>query len=72
MPQNSIAYVMTIVSASFLYDMLRDKLVGINDDNIQRRLLAEKDTMMFQETFNIAVVMELASNFLEIQGKEEI
>lgn len=46
LPRNSIAYVMSIVSAYFLCDMLRDKIVGINDDKIQRRLLTEKETLM--------------------------
>lgn len=36
--------------ATLLDNRLRDELVmGINDNRIQRRLLAEKDTMTFQE-----------------------
>lgn len=47
---------------TFLDEMLRDKLVvGVNDDNIQRRLLAEKDTITFNEALNIALNMESAS-----------
>lgn len=59
--------------SAFLDDMLRDKLVEINDDRVQRRLLANKDTMTFQEAFNIAVCMESTSkNLLDIYGKSKI
>lgn len=52
--------------------MLQDKLVvGVNDDNIQRRLLAEKDTITFNEALNIALNMESASKHLQdIQTKK--
>ena len=44
-----------------LNDMLRDRLVcGINDDNIQVKLLAEKGTMTFENAYEIAVAMESA------------
>ena len=51
--------------------MLQDKLVvGVNDDNIQRRLLAERDSITFNEALNIAVNMESASKHLQdIQTK---
>lgn len=53
-------------------DMLRDKLVmEINDDKIQRRLLAEKKKWFFQETFNITVDMESAPKDLQdVQEKK--
>lgn len=52
--------------SAFLDYMLRDKLVmGINDDRIQHRLLAEKDTITFQEAFHIAVVIESVSKHLQ-------
>ncbi len=53
---------------TFLDEMLRDKLVvGVNDDNIQRRLLAEWDTITFNEALN----MESASKHLQdIQTKK--
>ena len=39
---------------TFLDKMLQDKLVvGVNDDNIQRRLLPERDTITFNEALNI-------------------
>lgn len=58
-----------ILLFQYLSNILRDKLVGINDDRIQRRLLANKDTMIFQEAFNIAVDMESTSkNLLDIYG----
>ena len=48
----------------FLNEMLRDKIVvGVND-NIQERLLAERDTITFNETLNIAVNMESSSKHL--------
>lgn len=57
---------------TFLDEMLRDKLVvGVNDNNIQRRLLAEKDTITFNEAFKIAVNIESASKHLrDIQTKK--
>ena len=48
----------------FLNEMLQDKIVvGVND-NIQERLLAERDTITFNETLNIAVNMESSSKHL--------
>lgn len=53
-------------------DMLRDKLVmEINDDKIQRRLLAGEKKWFFQETFNITVDMESALKDLQdVQEKK--
>ena len=58
---------------TFLDEMLRDKLVvGVNDDNIQRRLLAEWDTITFNEVLNIAVNMESTSKHSQdIQTKKK-
>ena len=57
---------------TFLDEMLRDKLVvGVNDDSIQRRLLAERDTITLNEALNIAVNMGSASKHLQgIQTKK--
>lgn len=44
-----------------LNDMLRDRLVcGVNDDNIQVKLLAERDTMTFENALELALAMESA------------
>lgn len=49
--------------SGFLNDILRSKLiVGINDDGIQR-LLTGKNTMTFQEDFDIAVGIESVPKF---------
>ena len=52
-----------------LDDMLRDRLVcGVNDDHIQRRLLAE-EKLTFQKAMEVAVAMETAaSNARMLQG----
>ena len=57
---------------TFLDEMLRDKLVvGVNDDNIQRRLLTKRDTVTFNEALNIAVNMDSTSKHLQdIQTKK--
>ena len=45
-----------------LNDMLRDRLVcGVNDDRIQLKLLAEKDTLTFENAMELALAMEAAS-----------
>ena len=45
-----------------LNDMLRDQLVcGVNDDRIQLKLLAEKDTLTFENAMELALAMEAAS-----------
>ena len=45
-----------------LNDMLRDRLVcGVNDDRIQLKLLAEKDTLTFENAMDLALAMEAAS-----------
>ena len=45
-----------------LNDMLRDRLVcGINDEKIQLKLLAEKDTLTFENAMELALAMEAAS-----------
>ena len=42
--------------------MLRDRLVcGINDEKIQLKLLAEKDTLTFENAMELALAMEAAS-----------
>ena len=44
-----------------LNDMIRDRLVcGVNDHNIQRRLLQEPE-LSYQKAFNLAVAMEAAT-----------
>lgn len=52
-----------------LSSMLRDRLVcGVNNDRIQRRLLAEKE-LTFDKAFEIAIAMELAEkSAVDIQG----
>ena len=45
-----------------LNDILRDRLVcGVNDDRIQLKLLAEKDTLTFENAMDLALAMEAAS-----------
>ncbi|KAJ8338235.1 hypothetical protein SKAU_G00372010 [Synaphobranchus kaupii] len=53
-----------------LEQMLRDRLVcGINDDRIQRRLLAETD-LTFEKAYKMAVAAEAASrNVIDLQAK---
>ena len=53
-----------------LEDMLRDRLVcGINDDRIQRRLLAERE-LSFEKAVEIALAHEMASkNLIDLGGK---
>ena len=59
---------------AFLDKMLRDKLVvGVNDDNIHRRLLAERDTVTFNEALNIGVNLESTSKHSQdIQTKNKM
>ena len=52
-----------------LNEMLRDRLVcGVNDERIQRRLLAEAD-ISFKRAYDVALAMEAAErNSKELQG----
>ena len=56
-----------------LNDMLRDRLVcGVNDQRVQRRLLAEGD-LTFQKAYDIAIAMEAADrNARELQGTARV
>ena len=56
-----------------LEQMLRDRLVcGINDDRVQRRLLAETD-LTFERAFKIAVAAEAAcKNAKDLQAKTPV
>ena len=56
-----------------LKQMLRDRLVcGINDDRVQRRLLAETD-LTFERAFKIAVAAEAAcKNAKDLQAKPQV
>ena len=56
-----------------LNDMLRVRLVcGVNDQRVQRRLLAEAD-LTFQKAYDIAIAMEAAErNARELQGTARV
>ena len=55
---------------AYLDDMLRDRLVcGINNDSIQRRLLAETPPLTFKKALEMSQGMEMAaSNVKDIQS----
>ena len=58
--------------AGQLDEMLRDKLVvGVSDQNIQRKLLSEPDTMTFKEASDIALSMELAAENVQAIQKPQ-
>ena len=57
-----------------LNTMLRDRLVvGVNDENVQKRLLSEPDDLTFERALELSLAIESASKQVQrIQGKAEV